>query len=79
LRFPANLQELEFSHNALSYRFARFGCQGMEQGQRRLCASKLPPKAQKEIKTIFNQFSNTLARHRNVFTPFSKPQNPKSS
>jgi DNA-binding transcriptional regulator PaaX len=47
------LGEAEFSHKTLRLRLARLERQGMQEGQRQMCASKLSPKALKGINTIF--------------------------
>jgi hypothetical protein len=60
--FQQILQEVEFFHNTLSPHLARLERQGMQEGQRQMRASKLPPNPKREINTIFNHFSNTLAR-----------------
>jgi hypothetical protein len=38
----------------------------VQEGQKQMCASKLPPKALKRINTIFNHFRNTHARYEYV-------------
>jgi len=60
--FQQVLQEAEFSHNTLSPHLARLERQGMQEGQRQMRASKLAPNHKRRINTIFNHFSNTLAR-----------------
>jgi len=37
----------------------------LQENQKQVCASKLPPNPEERINTIFNQFSNRLARSMN--------------
>jgi len=48
----------------------------LQENQKQVCASKLPPNPEKRINTIFDQFSNRLARLNQLLLATSPAQSP---